>query len=44
MTSVVGFAKLVKKKLEKSVFPLAAEEIEFAFAERFKGLEALKKC
>jgi hypothetical protein len=28
----------------ETLFPLAAEEIEFAFAERFKGLEALKKC
>lgn len=26
MTSVIGFAKLTRKKLEKSVFPLAAED------------------
>jgi signal transduction histidine kinase len=32
MTSVVGFAKLVKKKLEKSVFPLAEEDEKAAHA------------
>ncbi|MCE5182719.1 MAG: cache domain-containing protein [Betaproteobacteria bacterium] len=32
MTSVIGFAKLIKKKLEKSIFPLAAEDEKAAHA------------
>lgn len=32
MTSVVGFAKLIKKKLEKSIFPLVAENEKAATA------------
>lgn len=32
MTSVVGFSKLIKKKLEKSIFPLVAEDEKAAIA------------
>lgn len=32
MTSVVGFSKLIKKKLEKSIFPLVAEDEKAASA------------